>query len=394
MDRHCWTGTPCGYKAAREITTVLLEKGYILRIVKPGKGQSAVYCCSSSFRERLAGWQERLVFKRARPHPVEVREPKKDYWGSYKKKRLPLNRFPSDEVRRHQEIVHSLNASLSRHSLRDAEGRQIDTTLSRIFTGDLTSGGRLYGEYQRTPEADRLCHTIDGETVCEIDLKASHVAILAALYEHPERLPKDPYSAISWVKTASLRKAAKTLVQCIVHADGGRPTRFPRQDDGISFREKYELGNTNVEDMLPGVFEVMPFLDGSPCLTLTLQFIESEILVEAVRRLCCQDIPALPIHDSLLVRRLDEYQVLRILRRTLTNYLGFHAPWLDVSVAGREPRMIEPLSCPEGAEYFLQEISVDLVKYEKEDASVIDPEDTEASKELSPKMAHTKEDFF
>lgn len=284
MDRHRWTDTPCGYKAARTITQALLSRGHMLKVARPRRGMGTVYRCSDAFQERLEGWKGQLRFKRARHHPVEVREPKKDYWGSFTKKRLPLGDFPSEIVRHHQQTVLRLNGHLAKHKLADASGTSLETTLRRIFNGDLRNGGRLFANYQNLPEADRLRCTINGEPVCEIDLKASHVAILAALYRHPHRLPQDPYTAISWVQTPDLRKAAKNLVQCIIHAPGGRPSRFPKQQDGTKFRTKYCLGNVSVSDLLPAIFEVMPFLDGSPCLTLPLQFIEAEILITVTVR--------------------------------------------------------------------------------------------------------------
>lgn len=355
MGRHRWTDTPCGYKAARTITEALLSSGHMLKVAEPRKGRGTIYRCSNAFRDRLEGWKGQLRFKRARPHPVEVREPKKDHWGAFKKKRLPLSDFPSEVVRHHQQTVLRFNGHLAKHTLADASGTPLETTLRRIFTGDLTSGGRLYADYQSLPEADRLRCTIDGEPVCEIDLKASHVAILAGLYQHLHRLPQDPYAAISWVQTPDHRKAAKNLVQCMIHAPDGRPRKFPKQQDGVPFRTKYRLGNVSVSDLLPATLEVMPFLDGSPCLTLPLQFIEAEILITVLERCLREGLAAFPIHDSLLVRRSDECQVLQILQSTLREFLGPHAPWLDVSIAGKAPRLIEPLPCSLDAEYRLQD---------------------------------------
>lgn len=379
MDRHRWTGTPCGYTAARTVTRALLECGYIDSVVAPRKGQSTVYRCSETFKCRLVDLWGLLAFKRARPHPVEVREPKKDYRGSLKKKRLPLGHFPSNEVRHHQEKVIRLNDHLSRHPLLDVTGKPLDTTLRRIFAGDLKNGGRLYADYQNIPEEDRLRSTIDEEPVCEIDLKASHVAILAALYQPPARLPQDPYAAIGWVDTPLLRKAAKTIVQCVIHANGGRPKKFPRQDDGIPFREKYGLTETRMEDLLPDIFKAMPFLDGSPCLTLSLQYIEAEVLIAALERLRLRGIPAFPIHDSLLVKQSDEEEVLRILQETLRTFLGPYAPWLDVSANGQAPRLIAPLPCPMDGEFWLQNVRDDLraipIGYE-DNLQVIESEDT------------------
>lgn len=361
MDRHRWTGTPCGYQAARAVTRALLDRGCILQMVSPRKGHSAVYRCSDTFRGHLLELRDLLSFKRARPHLVEVREPKQDYHGSFRKKRLPLSCFPSHKIRQHQKTVAQLNDHLSCHSLVDAKGRPVDTTLRRILTGNLRGGGRLYADYQNMPEEDRLNCTIDSEPVCEIDLKASHVAILAALYQHPAKLPQDPYAAIGWVETSLLRKAAKTIVQCVIHADGGRPQKFPRQDDGVPFKEKYGLAETRIEDLLPDIFKVMPFLDGSPSLTLPLQFIEAEALQAVLEHCRLRSIPAFPIHDSLLVKRSDKEEVVRLLQETLKKFLGPHAPWLDVSLTGDNPQLIEPLPCPIEAEYLLREGLEDLV---------------------------------
>ena len=50
-------------------------------------------------------------------------------------------------------------------------------------------GGRLYshGEsnYQQMESADRLRMTINGEEVCEIDIRASYLTIFHALYDEP-----------------------------------------------------------------------------------------------------------------------------------------------------------------------------------------------------------------
>ncbi|MBF9029541.1 hypothetical protein HKCCE3408_03955 [Rhodobacterales bacterium HKCCE3408] len=246
-----------------------------------------------------------------------------------------------------------LNDFLGQYALEDEGGRRQDTKLTRIFTEDLSHGGRLYGEYVTRPERDRLACTIDGEPVCEIDLKASHLSILAALYRHPDRLGRDPYEDIEWVKSRQLRRAAKTLVQCSIYKPGGWLTAFPKQDDGVAFKDKYDLDGRRVGDLMPGIIEAFPFLDGSPSLTLELQFIEAEILMDVLERLCRSCIPAFPVHDSVLVRQSDEERVLKILQETLREYLGPHAPWLDVSVSGEDPRMIEPLPCPIDAEYHL-----------------------------------------
>jgi len=58
-------------------------------------------------------------------------------------------------------------------------------------------GGRLYSygdySYQLLSGEDRLRMTINGEPVCEIDIRASYLTIFHALYGERLDLIKDPY---------------------------------------------------------------------------------------------------------------------------------------------------------------------------------------------------------
>jgi hypothetical protein len=112
---------------------------------------------------------------------------------------------------------------------------------------------------------------------------------------------------------------------------------------GVSFKKTYGFGGKRIEDLLPGIFDVMQFLDGSPSLTMVLQYLEAEMLIDALERLSRADIPALPIHDSLLVREADRDEVLAVLQETLKAHLGIHAAWLEVSTAGEKPYLVQAL---------------------------------------------------
>lgn len=345
MTPNAWTGAPCGWEAARDVTNALKNTGWVVIARKAKKGRNAtIYRCSDSLAARLAAHRQRLAFKLARNDIIEVREPKGEYFGRRKKKaKIPLSRFPGDKVNYERNRLRRLNEHLSRYPLLDAADRPVDTTLKRIFDGDLAHGGRLYGAYQMLPERDRLRCTIAGQPVCEVDLKASHVSVAAALLGHPDQLPQDPYSAIPWVHTARDRKAAKLLVQCVIHARNGRPCQFPKLDTGVSFKKTYGFDGKRIEDLLPGILHVMPFLDGSPSLTMVLQYLEAEMLIDALERLRGAGIPALPIHDSLLVRETDRDSVLAVLQETLKEHLGIHAAWLEVATAEEEPYLVQPL---------------------------------------------------
>jgi hypothetical protein len=109
--------------------------------------------------------------------------------------------------------VKELNAFLAEHVIRGATHRWF----RRIFHEgdkpgfDWNKGGRLYSDgkdsYQQLPRPERLKMTIDGEPVCEIDIRASYLTILHARYSEPFEVSRehDPY-AIEGLPRAVVKK--------------------------------------------------------------------------------------------------------------------------------------------------------------------------------------------
>lgn len=121
---------------------------------------------------------------------------------------------------------------------------------------------------------------------------------------------------------------------------------MPKGEKDSSFRDKHGLpAEWKATDLIAQIFEIYPFLKGMPDMTLALQYLESEIIREALLSLIELGIPAYPIHDSLLVRLSDRDQVLQVLQGTLRDHLGPYAPWLDISMTGRPPELVSPLPC-------------------------------------------------
>ena len=91
-------------------------------------------------------------------------------------------------------------------------------------------GGRLYshGErnYQQMESADRLRMTINGEPVCEVDIRASYLTIFHARHGEPFDATHDPYDV------AGLGPEAREVVKMWVTASFGNDApieRWPRE---------------------------------------------------------------------------------------------------------------------------------------------------------------------
>jgi hypothetical protein len=162
-------------------------------------------------------------------------------------------------------------------------------------------GGDHYETMSREERFERL--RINGECIGEADFRASHLTLLHALLGKPGDFAHDPY-AVEGVG----RHAVKAWVS---HALGSGNVSFKRWSP--TARDKYAEalpGRDLAEDYKPSdvagaALRRYPVLAGLPSYgigTLDLQYHEAEILGHAMAILRDrEDVPALPLHDALIV---------------------------------------------------------------------------------------------
>ena len=234
----------------------------------------------------------------------------------------PADPFVIEESKRINEI----NASLSEQDIQPA---YLVQGFQRIFSnGNLpgfnwNAGGRLYaigGGYQQEPGSERLKMTINGEPVVEIDIRASHLTILHALKGVP--LPGgDPYDipgiprlvVKSWVamtlghdklpgnKWSTAAKSTYAKMACGFRNENDEQEELCRTVcKGHCLQRLYPMAKTG-----PKIASHFPILDdwaASPHRWEKFQFLESQAIIDAVHTLATRHgIPALPVHDSLIV---------------------------------------------------------------------------------------------
>ncbi|WP_303442761.1 hypothetical protein [Salipiger sp. 1_MG-2023] len=196
-----------------------------------------------------------------RPHglgpTIKVRSPKRPRDGqSTGGINLSLSRFDQTKVHKLQHEVRAIRDCMEQHPLTHPNGVQF-SRITRIFNNaSLEHGGRSYGNYQNFSESVRLTMTIDGEPVCEIDIKSCYLAIIAGRLG--VRLPDDPYSVFPYVRKREgldtykeARSLMKLLVSKLLSVDS-EPTSFPRgekfkAEDGsiktLTTKQKYHVSN-------------------------------------------------------------------------------------------------------------------------------------------------------
>ena len=172
-------------------------------------------------------------------------------------------------------------------------------------------GGRLYsyGEanYQQMDRTDRLKMTINGEPVCEIDIRASYLTVFHALYGEDFDADKDPYDV------PGLGPEARDVVKMWVTASFGNNapiTKWPRElvakyreRTGKSLGKRYSASKVaeKVLQAFPLLARLGEIVDGRERGWAELMFIESQAMHATMLELMDEEMPSLAVHDSIIV---------------------------------------------------------------------------------------------
>lgn len=199
------------------------------------------------------------------------------------------------------EAINACNATA------DIRGAGSCVVLTRRFRHSLGFGGRFYGPaYITTSAEERLAITINGEPVVEIDLKASQLTLLAGL-TGCTLPPGDPY-AIEGIR----RDVVKAWV--VQSLGSGRPARqwSDRIAAGIGAACKPRDVWEALKPRLPFLADLAGVVPAADLAGLDAgrhgwavgQYLaqrEAAVIARALSVLAQSGIPALPVHDSLIV---------------------------------------------------------------------------------------------
>ena len=186
-------------------------------------------------------------------------------------------------------------------------------------------GGRLYGHgesnYQQMESADRLRMTINGEEVCEIDIRASYLTIFHALYGEQFDAENDPYDV------PGLGPEARDVVKMWVTASFGNNApieRWPRElvtkyreRTGHSLGKRYPASKVGecVMQKFPLLARLGETVKGQERGWAQLMYIESQAMFETMLELMSEEIPSLAVHDSIIVPLRGRQKAIKFLTK-------------------------------------------------------------------------------
>ncbi|MBN1175341.1 hypothetical protein JXA48_01730 [Candidatus Woesearchaeota archaeon] len=201
-------------------------------------------------------------------------------------------------------------------------------SIKRVFNqSSFTKGGRLYGsEVQGLPKVIRHEIKINDESVVEPDYSTLH---LRMLYHRKNIYPSetDLYS-FGDEGTRKLNKAVTNIM--LNSGDEESAIKAIAREFGSNHELKEEFGDeisthVRIREIISAFRTAHPnieefFFTG---VGLDLQFEDSSIMLEILDELVTKNIPAIPIHDSVMVGISHQEEVMNLMIEKYEEKLGF-----------------------------------------------------------------------
>jgi len=363
--KHCYrslmrgkfTGEPVSYRHFQDFKAAMLQHGYLHHEkgrfhededahffqteeeIRQGKKEYVYYSASKFFvSDKLVifcndnGIDANTVLK----HFTQLK-PKIFIEARYPSKRIKVTKIPGRKVRKadlyqmaeanaQQSVMYELNDFLFAQKLTGA----VFTGLKRVYndyTNDgsynFSKGGRLYAfeedNYQRLSKEERAKIKINGEKTCEIDIHASFLTILHGILDKPLPNRANLYDITDLPKLVvkSWINNSISMGHPIVRWPKKTLEDFSKDLPGYKFPTAPTVGR-EIQEYYPLIGD----LKAAGLDWRRLHNIEGNIVLNAVRRFQGLGIPALPVHDSLIVPRQHKQQCVDMLSECFQELTG------------------------------------------------------------------------
>lgn len=319
-----------GFRKLPEVVNVLAALGYVIRHDAVFKQKRTTIEATGDFKHALQAPDAPLsVIGRAEGEEVIqlTARPRMARIGSRKQPKTLVDYDDTEETIRLRREIEEINRFLASHSIELGGAPQPAFRLTRRFTlrspddaHEFEFHGRLYGGFWMTLKAsERHRIRIDGEPIADLDF-ASMFPRLAYIEVGREPPEGDLYA----------------LPGLEGHRDGAKAAMSAL----LSYPSKMKMLPPRLKQLLPGGWTAsrlrQAFADHHPHLVpyfekdfgLDLMLIESRILLAAMRRLMEEDVPALPMHDGMMVQRSKADVGMMAMRMASAMVVGCELPVL------------------------------------------------------------------
>ncbi|MFA5687996.1 MAG: hypothetical protein WC959_02415 [Kiritimatiellales bacterium] len=207
----------------------------------------------------------------------------------------------------------------------------LNSQIARIYSEQEKVGGRLYNQdffcVQHLSKKLRKRIKINGEKTVELDFEGLHPSMLYHLASR--EVSGDPYNIFPQATDKNLRKCVKFSFNILINCSSDKEAI--RALNKALFKEHPELGEVlknhykgvatvykRCNTLLNDVKKYHSSIKSSFCSSAwkTLQFEDSELMLEILETLMEKEIVALPIHDSIIVQERHEQIAKNVMKST------------------------------------------------------------------------------
>lgn len=214
----------------------------------------------------------------------------------------------------------------------------IGINLKRIFKYNLESFGRIYSygnnHFQGIPSDLRHLITINDNPTIECDFKAYH----PRLCYHTKKLEcpfTDPYlltEDTTKTERELYKKIFLIMLNTTCYKSFSQAILNSQKEEMRNFKIKYDLSSTKLKDIFEKFCDKHTLIKDLICnktnnglpISAKIQFIDSSIMVNILKK--CQDLTicALPIHDAVQIEIKNKELIKRIMIEEYNKIVGFN----------------------------------------------------------------------
>jgi len=288
---------------------------------------------------------------------------------------VPINHTKrSETVKRANERLARDYGELMAKSLPNVDGYGFDPTIVRKYSVPtkkrsmfkLKHGGRWYCEAQQLPKKKRKNIRFIRSKSVELDYSAMHIGLLYSMVGEQIDWSVDPYQVgrlskypRGFVKLALLRLVNSADIgafKAIITRSGSKENKLEVKHARIEYENAKKIYPFQLERgfdaqpprkpaILDQIIEGAPVgvtgekflkdvqsahkpiakLFGQPDLGIQLQWLDSEVMTLVLSELTAIDVPAIPIHDSVVVPKRHEIKTKSIMEKCYLARIGFTA---------------------------------------------------------------------
>ena len=177
-------------------------------------------------------------------------------------------------------------------------------------------GGRIYTAFQSLPS--RRYHVrqnmlLDGEPVCEVDFSANHLRLNLGIQGIDAG--EDPYQEIAELAG---KKTTREHVKAFITVAMGSMDRKEAEAAAVTLK----VSRTRFPHIEAATLELFPQLELFTGFGVMAQALEGQILIKAILAGIEADVPMLPLHDAVVVKRKDAEVAREVLYRAWCEQVG------------------------------------------------------------------------